>query len=152
MNPDRGSGPQPRVVRHALPWVSSRKAAKHSMYLIKIIGLLGISFWVVFGTYRRLVHGGFGPSWRVWFFILAALGVGLGIWFLGIRRSPGSTEQVWGFPFTIAGGEFFDGRWHNGGVGRHLYFALLTNMLFAIALCILPIALVSWMARNRSSR
>ncbi len=121
------------------------------MYLLKIIGLLGISSWVVFGTYRRLTHGHFGSNWRLSFFILAGLGVGLGIWFIGIRRLPSATEQVWGFPFTIAGGEFFDGRWHNGGVGRHLYFAFLSNILFAVALCILPVALASWLPGRRRS-
>jgi hypothetical protein len=118
------------------------------MYLLKIVGLLAASVGIVLSTYRRLFHRRFEWAWRVAFVALSVVGLGVGIWFLSIRRMPSPTEPIWGLPFTIAGGEFFDGAWHNGGVGRFLYLALFADVTCALALCTMPLGLVSLMVRR----
>jgi hypothetical protein len=118
------------------------------MYLLKIVGVMAVSAGILLGTHRRLFHRRYARAWRVAFLALAVVGLGVGIWFLSIRRTPSSTEQAWGFPFTIAGGEFFDGAWHNGGVGRFLGLALLADVASAVALCTVPVALASLMFRR----
>lgn len=121
------------------------------MYLLKILGLLAVSAWVILSTHRRLTQGRFARAWRVWFLLLACVGLGLGIWFLCIRRMASPTERAWGVPFVIAGGLFSDGRWHDGGVGRFLYFALLADVCCAVALCLLPLAIASRIVHNSGS-
>ena len=118
------------------------------MYLLKIVGLLAVSAGILLGTQRRLFRRRYERAWRVAFLALSVVGLGVGIWFLSIRRMPSLTEQIWGFPFTIAGGEFFEGAWHNGGVGHFLYLALITDVACAVALCIAPLAVASLTVRR----
>ena len=118
------------------------------MYLLKVLGLLAVSAGVVLSTHRRLFRRRYERPWRVAFLALSVVGMGVGIWFLSIRRMPSPTEQTWGFPFCVAGGAFFGGAWHNGGVGRFLYLALLTDFACAVALCIAPLALASLTVRR----
>src|SRR5436853_7843006 len=91
------------------------------MYLLKIAGVLAVSAGILLRTHGWLLRRRYERAWRVACLAVSVVGIGVGIWFLSIRRMPSPTEQVWGFPFTIAGGEFFDGAWHNGGVGHFLY-------------------------------
>ncbi len=113
------------------------------MYLLEILGLLGASVMLVTGTHRLLVRGNFWRLWHKWFVVCICAGVGVGIVFLGIRRTYSPTARGWGVPFVIAGGEYFEGRWHDGGVSRYLYLALLADIGCGISLCLLPLLIAA---------
>jgi hypothetical protein len=121
------------------------------MYLLKILALLGVSAALIFGTYRRLACDDFSRAWRLWFLLLACAGVALGVCFLGVLRMFPPNGRGWGVPFLIAGGDFFEGRWHDGGVGRFLPLALLADIGCGVALCLLPLAAAALFFRPHGS-
>ena len=118
------------------------------MYLLKILALLGICAMLVGGTYCRLARGGFSRVWHVWFFVFSCAGVALGIYLLEVLRMFPPNGRGWGVPFVIAGGDFFDGRWHDGGVGRFLPLALLADLGCGVALSLLPLTAASVLFRR----
>jgi hypothetical protein len=126
----------------------SRSRAR-MIYLLKILAILGVNTWLITGTYRRLTRGQFGRAWHICFFVLSCAGLGLGIWFLSIRQLVSPTSRVYGIPFCIAGGDFLEGRWMDGGVGRFLFFAVLADIGCGLSLCLLPLAVGSFIHRRR---
>jgi len=114
------------------------------MLLAKMLLVLGLSCWLIIGTHRRLFQEGVGRAWRVWFWTLVCAGVALGFWLMGIRYLVSPTARAYGLPFVIAGGDFMDGRWADGGVGRYMPFPFLADLAFGIAVCLLPLAIVSF--------
>jgi hypothetical protein len=114
------------------------------MLLAKMLLSLGLSGWLIAGTHDRLFREGVGRAWRVWFWILVFAGIALGFWLMGIRYLVSPTARCYGLPFVVAGGDFINGRWADGGVGRYMPFPFLADLAFGIAVCLLPLAVVSF--------
>jgi hypothetical protein len=113
------------------------------MYLLKILAVLVASAGLIVGIHRRLARGNCSRAWHVCFFVFACAGVALGLYFLGVLRMFPPNGRGWGVPFVIAGGDFIEGRWHDGGVGRFQPLALLADLGCGIALGLLPLATAS---------
>lgn len=112
------------------------------MLLARELFCLLLSGWLVASTYRRLVRRQFGRAWRVWFFVLIIVGIGLAFRLMSIRYLESPTSRAYGVPFAIAGGDFFDGRWHDGGVGRYMPFPFLADLAVGVAVCLVPLAVL----------
>ena len=113
------------------------------MLLAKELLCLLLSGWLVGSTHRKLARAEFGRAWHVWFIILIVLGVVLAFGLMGIRYLESPTSRAYGVPFVIAGGDFIDGRWRDGGVGLYMPFPFLADLAFGIAICLLPLAVLS---------
>jgi hypothetical protein len=118
------------------------------LYVLEMLAVLGANAWVIVATHRRLARAPFGPGWRACFFALACAGLGLGLWFLSVRYLVSPTSRVYGVPFCVAGGDFLQGRWSDGGVGRFLPLAFLADVSCGLSVCLLPLALASSMRRR----
>jgi hypothetical protein len=99
--------------------------------------------WLVVSTHRRLVRGGFGRAWRIWFFVLHILGGALALRLMGIRYLESPTSRAYGAPFVIAGGDFTDGRWADGGVGLYMPLPALADLAFGVSVCLIPLSVSS---------
>ena len=119
------------------------------MYLLTMLVLLACGGWLTVNTHRRLRNGGFGVKWFVWYLILLVAGVSLGIYLLTTRHLVSPTRRAYGFPFPIAGGDFINGRWLDGGVGRYFPLAALTDVTCGIAVGVLPVAVLSFLRQRR---
>src|SRR3954471_19869421 len=103
------------------------------MLLAKELLCLLLSCCLVASTYRRLLRRGFGRRWSVWFIVLTITGIALGFALMNIRYLGSPTERAYGLPFAIAGGDFINGRWRDGGVGLYMPFPFLANLAFGVA-------------------
>ena len=120
------------------------------MLLTKMLLCLVICIWLIISTERRLARGGFSRAWRIWFVALCCVGLLLGFRLMSVRYLVSPTGRAYGVPFVTAGGDFIDGRWMDGGVGRYMPLPFLADLAFGIALCLLPLAAVSFVrARKR---
>jgi len=99
--------------------------------------------WLVASTYYRVTRKGFGRGWRDWFILLTIVGMLLAFRLMGIRNLVTPTERAYGVPFVIAGGLLTDGKWADGGVGLYMPLPFLANLAFGIAVCLLPLAVLS---------
>jgi len=113
------------------------------MLLAKEFLCLLLSGWLVGSTHRKLVRGEFRRAWHAWFIVLIVLGVVLAFRLMAIRYLESPTSRAYGVPFVIAGGDFIDGRWRDGGVGLYMPFPFLADLGFGIATCLLPLAILS---------
>jgi len=113
------------------------------MLLAKELLCLLLSALLLFSTHRRLVRGGFGRAWRLSFIILIVMGMALAFGLMGIRYLESPTARAYGVPFVIAGGDFIEGRWRDGGVGLYMPFPFLADLAFGIAVCLAPLAILS---------
>jgi hypothetical protein len=109
------------------------------MLFAELLCLL-ISGWIIVGTHRRLGRSQFGRAWHILFFILILAGMALGFRLTSIRHLVSPTSRVYGVPFHIAGGDFIDGRWIDGGVGRGMPLPLLANLACGVAIFLFPFA------------
>ena len=115
------------------------------MLLFKMLLVLAVSGWMLVSTHRRISLPEFGRAWRVCLILFSLIGIGVGICFLNVRYLVSPTARAYGVPFVIAGGDFINGRWVDGGVGRFLYLAALTDIASGVALCVLPLAVISFL-------
>jgi hypothetical protein len=99
--------------------------------------------WLVVSTHRRLARGGFARAWRVWFIVLLIVGGALAPRLMGIRYLESPTSRAYGVPFVIAGGDFIDGRWADGGVGLYMPLPALADLAVGVAVCVVPLAILS---------
>ena len=118
------------------------------MLLLEMFLALGLSGLLTATTYRRLMHGAFSRLWLAVYFVLICLGVVVGIQLLSIRHLISPTARVYGFPFVIAGGDFIDGHWKDGGIGDYMPFAALADIALGITLCTLPVAVASLLRKG----
>jgi hypothetical protein len=113
------------------------------MLLSKEFLCLLLGGWLVASTHLRIVRGGFGRRWRVWFVLLAIAGIALAFALMSIRYLESPTTRAYGVPFVIAGGDLVDGRWVDGGVGLYTPLPLFANVAFGVAVCMAPLAVLS---------
>ena len=119
------------------------------MLLLKMLSAVAVSGWIITTTGQRLWRSEFSKSWRIWFALSSSVGVFIGILFLNVHYLVTPTSQAFGFPFVIAGGDFIDGRWLNGGVGHFLLLAFLSDIALGIALGLVPLSFVSVIYQRR---
>jgi hypothetical protein len=117
------------------------------MYLLKILAVVGVNAWIIVGTHRRLSRGRFARAWHISHFVLVCAGIALGVYLLSVRYLISPTARVYGVPFCVAGGDFMQGRWSDGGVGRFLLLAVLADVSCGVSACVLPLALGSFIFR-----
>jgi hypothetical protein len=114
------------------------------MLFLKELLCLALCGWLIFNTHRKLVRGAFGRAWHVWFIIVCCAGIALGFRMMDVRYLVSPTARAYGAPFVVAGGDFIDGRWLDGGVGRYMPFPFLADLAFGIAVCLVPLAILSF--------
>jgi hypothetical protein len=117
------------------------------MQLLWILLTCVVSALVFMGTERLVCRVQFSRSWRIAFWTLTIVGVGLGIRLVSLRYLKTPTLRLYGFPFPIAGGEFMGGKWLDGLVGNPLAF--IADVGGAVAACLLPLLLAALLARRR---
>jgi len=105
--------------------------------------------WLLASTYRHVTRKGVGRQWLVWFILLTIAGIVLAFRLMGIRYLVTPTERNYGVPFVIAGGLLNNGKWEDGGVGLYMPLPLLANLAFGIAVCVLPLAVFSFIFRKK---
>ncbi len=81
------------------------------MQLLWILLTCAVSSLVFMGTERLVSRVQFSRSWRIAFWTLSIVGIGLGIRLVSLRYLKTPTLRLYGFPFPIAGGEFMNGKW-----------------------------------------
>ena len=113
------------------------------MLFAKELLCLLLSGWLIASTYRRLAGGGFARAWRVWFILLTIAGMVLAFGLMNIRHLESPTSRAYGFPFVVAGGDFINGRWLDGGVGLYMPLPVLAEIAFGVAVCVVPLAILS---------
>ena len=114
------------------------------MLLVKELMCVLLGGWLVASTYYRVTRKGIRRGWRDWFILLTIVGILLAFRLMGIRYLESPTERAYGIPFVIAGGELTNGKWADGGVGLYMPLPLLANLAFGIAVCVLPLAVFSF--------
>jgi hypothetical protein len=114
------------------------------MLFLKELLCLLLCGWLLVSTHRRLVRGAFGRAWLVWFVVLCCAGIALGVRLICVTYLVSPTSRAHGFPFAIAGGELFGGRWVDGGVGRYMPFPFLADLAFGVVVCLAPFAVLSF--------
>jgi hypothetical protein len=113
------------------------------MLFAKELLCLSLGGWLVVSTHRRLIRGGFGRAWRIWFILLIIAGIALGFRLMGVRYLESPTARAYGVPFVTAGGDFIDGHWRDGGVGLYMPLPALADLAFGVAVCVVPLAILS---------
>jgi hypothetical protein len=113
------------------------------MLLAKELLCLLLSGYLVASTYRRLTRRGFGRAWRVWFGLVTIAGILSAFGLMNIRYLESPTSRAYGVPFVIAGGDYMDGRWVDGGVGLYMPFPFLADIAFGVAVCVVPLMVLS---------
>ena len=119
------------------------------MQLLWILLTCAASVLVFMSTESLVSRVQFSRSWRIAFWTLSIVGIGLGIRLVSLRYLKTPTLRLYGFPFPIAGGEFMNGKWLDGLVGNPLAF--IADVGGAVAACLLPLllaALVAWRRRG----
>src|SRR5579871_1661718 len=117
------------------------------MQLMWMLLTCAVSIVVFMSTESLVSRDQFTRSWRIGFWMLSIVGLGLGIWLVSLRYLKTPTLRLYGFPFPIAGGELMNGKWLDGLVGNPLAF--FADVGGAVASCLLPLLLAAVMARRR---
>jgi len=113
------------------------------MLFAKELLCLLLGGWLVASTYLSIMRKRFARRWRVWFILLAIAGVALAFGLMNVRYLESPTARAYGAPFVIAGGDLVNGRWVDGGVGLYMPLPFLANIAFGVAVCIIPLAILS---------
>jgi hypothetical protein len=117
------------------------------MQILWILLTCAVSVLVFMSTESLVSRVQFSRSWRIAFWTLSILGIGLGIRLVSLRYLKSPTLRLYGFPFPIAGGEYMNGKWLDGLVGNPLAF--IADVGCAVAACLLPLLLAALVARRR---
>ena len=120
------------------------------MYSFLIILTCVASGAVFFVTEKCVSRVEFNRNWRVTFWVLCVLGVGLGIWLATFQYFKTPILRLYGFPFPIAGAEFVNGRWLSGLVGHPLAF--VADVGAAVGVCLFPLLAATLKDRTKKEK
>jgi hypothetical protein len=123
------------------------------MGFIVIIPIAALAVWAIFAIARSLRRGGYDRKWWKAFALLACAGLGLGVWFAFFLQYKVANKRLEGFPVPvqIANREKPSDPWVESTLPTSIrYGGIATNLLFGIALCLVPIAVAAFFKENRT--
>lgn len=108
--------------------------------------------WSIFAIHRWLRRGGYGREWWKAFAILACAGAGLGVFFACFMAYNVATKHLEGFPIPVQisnRDKAADTSAQTTMPASIRIGGMLTNFLFGVALCLVPIAVAAFIKENR---
>jgi hypothetical protein len=120
---------------------------------IVILPLAVLSVWSIYAIRRWVWREKFGPKWRRNYFILAALGLALGVKFTFFSHYQMANARLDGFPIPtgIATRQKPEDAWEVSNMPSAVRLGgQLTDLLSGIALCLAPVAVAAFFKENRS--
>lgn len=115
------------------------------MGFIIVIAVLALSAWAVFSTVRRLRQTNAGRPWGIAFFLLLALGCGVGAWFaFGFQSQVSPQMRLSSFPVPLVFFQLEKGTWVDFVTPPHvMYPGLVANISSFAAVALLPLIVAS---------
>lgn len=123
------------------------------MDYLMVIVLLGLAAWSVIAVFRYLRLHDFNAKWWLAFALLAALGMGVGIW-AGTRLEyqPTQRKRVLGFPLPLAVFVREGENWTDFVPPTAVqYGAVVANVLTAVAALLIPLAITARIVRHQKN-
>lgn len=125
------------------------------MGLLVIMPFGFLAAWIIYRIFAWLRRGDFGPERLRVFGIFALAGMSLGIWFALFTNYHVANVHLEGFPIpvAIASREKPDDPWVNAVMPLPVRAgAALTDLLYGVVICLVPIALTAFIRENRGTK
>ena len=125
------------------------------MGLLIILPFAAVAAWAIFAIYRWLRRRNFGGQWWRAFALLGFAGLGLGVWLAFFSEYTVANKRLDGFPIPveIANREKPADPWVKSVLPGAIRFGgTITNLLFGIALGLVPLAVAAFFKENRGQR
>lgn len=118
----------------------------HPMGIALVILVFALSIWVVLSLAQRLRQASAGAGLWLMFSVLAACGIGAGIWCAFYCEYPVGTHlRIGSFPLPVVFFHFEDGQWVDFPVPKlQAWLTMATNIIAIATLATLPVRLVFW--------
>jgi hypothetical protein len=121
--------------------------------LIFVLPVAALSIWVIATTFCRLKREHAEPECWSKALLMAAIGVGLGVWFsFFLQYQPIRICRFAGFPIPTHVEQFADETWKESAMPATIRIAShATDFLFGVALGIAPLGVGVWIRDLRES-